>query len=130
MPSTTRAAALILCIAAPAAGQDSVSLSGTKITLQPGERAEFEVEFSNRNVNGARHDGWQSLEIEGMAVDVRFRWDALLREASSTYEMTSDADRLDVVPPAGWVCVPASCRIDVEENQTGIIELHRAAVGM
>lgn len=42
-----------------------------------------------------------------------------------------DDDVLDVAPPPGWTCEPASCRLERPENSGGTIYLHaRTAPGM
>lgn len=101
-------------IGAPALAQDAVNLAGTVIrlqaTTQPG--AEAEVAFDNRNVNGPEHDGPFSLTWGGITLSGRFTWDA-----------RGSADSITVTPPPGYVCRPAACALEIEEDQTGTLWL-------
>jgi len=123
------AAALAASLAVPAWASDTVSIGGTMVTLQPGEHAPLVVEMRNRNVNHSPHDGEYTVTRDGVTVSLFFKWNATDRESNSGPALLSGADRLDVLPPPGWMCVPATCRMDVPEDQVGVIELHRASVG-
>lgn len=83
------------------------------IRLQPTTNPEAvaEVEFKNAQVHGITQTERFTLSIDGMSVEVI---------ATTGNGMTPD--RMEVIPPDGFVAIPQV--IDVEEDDTGIIYIY------
>ena len=90
---------------------DTVDLKGTIITLRdtdyPG--AEAELFINNQPRNNIFDNGVNTLDFEGLSVDVSFIWH-------------SGPDEIRVIPPEGYICLP-SCEQIVQEMSTMIIYL-------
>ncbi len=103
----------LVFLAAPACA-DSVSISGTMVSLEPAPApAVAQVVMRNVQMNGSRDDGFYVLTMPGLTVEAQFTWDAALE----------GHDRLTVTPPDGFVCQPADCSMTVAEGSTGIVLL-------
>jgi hypothetical protein len=79
---------------------------------EPGQLAV--VTLVNHQVNNLRDNGEYFIAIPGLAVGVRFTWDA---------DAFMGADRILVTPPEGIVCIPADCQATVPEGQIGRVVL-------
>lgn len=93
---------------------DILDLSGTTVTLRPSDvpGAVAELFFDNRDINGPQDERSDVLAIPGMAVDLRFDWDA-----------DGGADAIIVTPPNGIICQPSTCVLVIPENETGTMTL-------
>lgn len=95
---------MILSIAA-------LSLSGTIIDIAPtdDQGAVAEVTIANAERNGPQDDGTYTLPFADGLISVVFTWDAGL----------DGDDRIVVLPPAGFTCLPVDCTAVVPENGNG-----------
>ena len=124
MTGTQWLVALLVAGAAPsyaqdAFGQSSVSVSGTPIEVTERDDG-LAVEMWNRPVNhGSRDDGEYTLSHGGAEITVFFTWNT-----------HAGADSVDVIPPPGYFCEPASCRATVAEWDTGEVILRPGGLGM
>ena len=109
-----RSLLVLATLAAPAAAQDSVDLSGTAVTIHPSERpgAIAEIRMDNRSNNSGRDEITFPMVLGDVAVAARFQWQA-----------AGAADAVHVTPPEGVTCLPTSCVLVVEEYQTGTLFL-------
>jgi hypothetical protein len=107
------AALLALGMVAPGLA-DTVRIMGSTVTLRATDRAGAlaEVEFFNDPSNGPGDDAVYLLDLDGLAVDARFTWNA-----------AGDSDRLDLTPPEGVICLP-DCSLVLDEGDTGTVWLY------
>lgn len=109
------AAGLIVGFAAGAAFGDTVSISGTPVTLQattePGAVAE--VVMHNVSLNGPKDNGAYPLHWSGIDVTAMFAWEA---------DPVTGADGITVYAP-GYICDPPDCTMIVPEGQSGRVLL-------
>ena len=85
-------------------------------TDEPGAVAE--IVFRNDDVNGIQDNGRRELSLGALTVSVDFKWDAV-----------GGADRITVMPPAGFIAIPD--QLTVEEDDEGRLLIYpEDAVGM
>lgn len=89
----------------------TVDLQGTIIKLRETEYpgAEAEIFIDNQPRNNVQDNGSNTLELDGLVVDVAFIWH-------------SGPDEIVVIPPDGYICLPA-CEHMVREASTWVIYL-------
>lgn len=89
---------------------------GTTVTLEPspvpGQLAI--VTLQNQLVNGGTDNGTYTLTMDGLTVEIVFKWDEI---------PTLGADRITVIPPDGVTCIPEDCGVTVLEGLTGQVVL-------
>ena len=94
----------------------ALTLGGTTIVLQdttePGAIAE--VEMNNLPVNSDHDDGAYALTLRDMQVWLTFHWNS----------GPAGADSITVEPPAGMICKPTSCALELLEGYDGKIYLY------
>jgi len=93
----------------------ALNLSGTVIGIAPSsDPAELAiVTMDNQFVNGAHDEGSYPLTLGDLSVSVQFYWDT----------SPHGADTMTITPPVGVVCIPADCRAEVPEGQSGSVTL-------
>ena len=111
----------VLAFITHAAFGDTISISGTMISLEPSDQPGIVaiVTMENVSLNGPDDNGDYTVAMPGMTVGVRFVW-----EVGAWGE-----DQITVTPPPGILCKPASCEIVAREGQTGSVALYEF-VGM
>jgi hypothetical protein len=89
----------------------ALSLSGTIIDIaQTNEAgAVAEVTIANMEMNGPQDDGTYTLPFADGLIDVSFTWNG----------GHDGADKITVIPPAGFTCLPVDCAAVVPENGNG-----------
>lgn len=87
------------------AGKTYVEIRETK---EPG--AVRRVEFQNAPINGNRDNRTYALEWGGTVTQVRFQWNA----------GAGGADGIEIIPPAGYSCLPECWAIIGEGDSTVI----------
>ena len=94
---------------------DTVSISGTPVTLQPSTEpgAVAEVVMENISMNGPEDDGEYTLNLGEISVIAVFLWEA---------DPVTGADRITVIAP-GYICEPRNCEMTVTEGGTGRVLL-------
>lgn len=107
--------AILCALAAAPAFSDTISISGTAVTLAPSDLPGVVavVTMDNVQLNGAHDNGVYSVAMPGLVVEVEFSWE----------QGMWGEDLLTVLPPDGMTCQPASCAMLVPEGLTGRIEL-------
>jgi hypothetical protein len=107
----TRILALILA-ASPAAA-DTISISGTMVTIsEAASPVVAEIGMTNLPMNGSYDEHPVVLSLPSLTVDATFDWDE-----------EGQADALIVTPPDGTYCEPRSCVLRVDEGDTGTLRL-------
>lgn len=93
----------------------TISLSGTTITLRDTDHAgaEAEIVMDNRQVNGPSDEGEYTLSLRDLTVWLTFIWDT----------GSEGQDTISVVPPDGMICAPSSCMLEVKEDDAGTLLL-------
>lgn len=105
----------VLGFAAGAAWSDTISISGTMVSLEPSQEPGVVAIVTMENValNGEADNGSYWLTMPGLTVEAVFLW-----EAGSWGQ-----DSITVIPPDGMRCEPASCEASVLEGLTGHVLL-------
>lgn len=108
-----RALLALAMMTAPALA-DSVTLSGSTVTLQQTARpgAVAEVVFENRAVNSIMDEGEYDLTHGDLSMPFAFNWNE-----------SGDSDAITVTPPEGITCLPTSCILRLPEHETGSLFL-------
>ena len=103
---------VIIALCAVAALADTISVSGSLVTLQETVEPEAiaEILFDNRNVNGPHNTGNYELLLGNLSVGFKFEW-------------TSGDDSIAVYPPSGVSCVPETCILRLREDTAGTLWL-------
>lgn len=104
---------LQIALAAMPAHADTISISGTKVTIREGDSPVVAViEMSNDLVNGYGDERPVELHLPHLTVSAMFE-----------YGEGQQADALIITPPDGTYCEPRSCVLRVEEEDSGVLRL-------
>lgn len=90
--------------------RDMIRCDPTVIRLGPPTmtKSAATITFTNRPVNGPHND--ETFDLT---------WDLIT--VSVTFKYTQGADRIDVIPPVGYIAIPD--RLELEENTSGEIQI-------
>ena len=103
-----------LGFAAGKAWSDTISISGTMVSLEPADApAVAVVTMHNVDLNGPMDNGSHWLTMPGMTVEIIFTWQADIW----------GQDSITVIPPDGMRCDPVNCTTTVMEGLTGHVWL-------
>lgn len=115
MTRTCLALALLCAVALAALPlwADTISISGTKVTIREGDSPVVAViEMSNDLSNGYGDERPVALHLPHLTVSAMFE-----------YGEGQQADALIITPPDGTYCEPRSCVLRVEEEDSGVLRL-------
>lgn len=95
---------------------DAADFAGSIVTLAPSEAPGYtaQITLDNIQTNGPQDERTVPLSIPGVDALVTFDWDS----------GENGADSIIVTPPDGMACDPASCVLEVPENDTGVLYLY------
>ena len=87
---------------------ESISISGTTVSIAPSDDPGIAaiVTMENVSLNSAADNGTYDLAMHGMSVQIEFVWEVGI----------FGEDQITVIPPDGFVCLPASCRTTAMEG--------------
>lgn len=91
-----------------AAWSDTISISGSTVTLSPSDipGATAVVTFVNVSTNDAKDNGSRFVSMPGLQVETIFAWEV----------NPFGADAITVIPPVGMTCQPADCKATAMEG--------------